>query len=106
MRENNRIGITEKATISQIREMPSSHHVSGRPRCLSGKESICTAGDQETRVQSLSLKIPSRRAWQSTPVFVPAGSQGQRSLAGYSPQDQKESDTNEAAEHAHHVSSQ
>ena len=30
-------------------------------------------------------KIPWRRAWQSTPVFLPGESHGQRSLAGYSP---------------------
>ena len=30
-------------------------------------------------------KIPWRRKWQSTPVFLPGESHGQRSLAGYSP---------------------
>ena len=30
-------------------------------------------------------KIPWRRAWQPTPVFLPRESNGQRSLAGYSP---------------------
>ena len=30
-------------------------------------------------------KIPSRRAGQPTPIFLPGESQGQRSLAGYSP---------------------
>ena len=38
-------------------------------------------------------KIPWRRAWQPTPVFLPRESQGQRSLAGYSPWGSKESDT-------------
>ena len=28
---------------------------------------------------------PGERAWQPTPVFLPRESQGQRSLAGYSP---------------------
>ena len=37
-------------------------------------------------------KIPWRRAWQLTPVFLPGESHGQRSLAGYSPWDHKESD--------------
>jgi len=37
-------------------------------------------------------KIPWRRAWQPTPVFLPGESHGQRSLVGYS----KESDTTEA----------
>jgi len=30
-------------------------------------------------------KIPWRRAWQPTPVFLPGESHGQRSLAGCSP---------------------
>ena len=38
-------------------------------------------------------KIPWRRAWQATPVFLPRESYGQRSLASYSPWDRKESDT-------------
>ena len=53
---------------------------------------------QETQVQSLGRKIPRRRAWRPTPVLLPGKSKGQRSLAGYSPQDCKESDT---TEHTH-----
>ena len=44
-------------------------------------------------------KIPWRRAWQPTPVFLPGESHGQRSLEGYSPQGHKESDTTEATKH-------
>ena len=40
-------------------------------------------------------KIPWRRVWQSTPVFLPGKSHGQRTLAGYSPWGRKESDTTE-----------
>ena len=40
-------------------------------------------------------KIPWRRAWQPTPVFLPGESHGLRSLVGYSPWGHKESDTNE-----------
>ena len=40
-------------------------------------------------------KIPWRRKWQPTPVFLPGESHGQRSLAGYSPWGCKESDTTE-----------
>ena len=36
-----------------------------------------------------------RRAWQPTPVFLPAKPRGQRSLAGYSPWGRKELDTTE-----------
>ena len=46
-------------------------------------------------------KIPWRRAWQPTPVSLPGESHGQRSQAGYSPWGCKESDTTEAAKHAH-----
>ena len=40
--------------------------------------------------------IPRRRKWQSTPVFLPRNSQGQRSLVGYGPWVLKESDKTEA----------
>jgi len=41
-------------------------------------------------------KIPWRRAWQPTPVFLPGKPHGQRSLAGYSPWGCTDSDTTEA----------
>ena len=41
-------------------------------------------------------KIPWRRAWQSTPVFLPGESHGQKNLADYSPKGRKESDMTEA----------
>ena len=57
------------------------------------KESACNAGDLGL---ILGLrKIPCRRAWQSTPIFLPGGSHGQRSLVGYSPWGHKVSDTTE-----------
>jgi len=37
-------------------------------------------------------KIPWRRKWQPTPVFLPGESHGQRNLVGYSSWDCKESD--------------
>ena len=40
-------------------------------------------------------KIPWRREWQPTPVFLPRKSYGQRSLVGYSPQGHKVSDMTE-----------
>ena len=66
---------------------------------LSGKESAC----QFRRCQRCGIdpcvgKIPWRRKWQPTPVFLPGESHGQRSLAGYSPWHHKESDT---TEHTH-----
>ena len=44
-------------------------------------------------------KIPWRRVWQPTPVFLPGESHGRRGLEGYSPQGYKASDTAEATEH-------
>ena len=38
---------------------------------------------------------PLQYSWQSTPVFLPEKSHGQRSLAGYSPRGHKESDATE-----------
>ena len=40
-------------------------------------------------------KIPWRRKWQPTPVFLPGKSHGPRSLVGYCPWGHKESDTTE-----------
>ena len=40
---------------------------------------------QESKVQSCVRKIPWRREWQPTPVFLLGKFHGQRSLAGYSP---------------------
>ena len=45
-------------------------------------------------------KIPWRRAWQPTPLFLPGESHGQRSLAGYGPQTPKEWDMTEVTEYA------
>ena len=47
---------------------------------------------QETWVQFPVGKIPWRRKWQPIPVFLPGESHGQRSQAGCSPWDHKESD--------------
>ena len=45
-------------------------------------------------------KIPGRKKWQSTPLFLPRRSHGQRCLAGYSPKGHKESDmTDDEAQH-------
>ena len=68
-----------------------------------GKESTHNAGDHTGRhgFDPWVGKIPKRRAWQPTPVFLPVESHGQRSMAGYSPRGRKESDMTEATEHAH-----
>ena len=47
---------------------------------------------QETLVNHCVRKIPWRREWLPTLVFLPEEFHGQRSLEGYSPWSQKESD--------------
>ena len=60
------------------------------------KNSPDDAGDLRLRLDPWVWKIPWRRAWQPTPVFMPEVSHEQRSLVGYSPQSLKELDTTEA----------
>ena len=50
---------------------------------------------QETWIQSLVGKIPWKREWQPTALFLPGESHGQRTLVGYSPWHHKELDTAE-----------
>ena len=68
----------------------------GFPGGTSGKEPTC----QCRRCNRLGFdpwvgKIPWRSAWQTTPVFMPGESHGQRSLVGSSPWGPKESDMTE-----------
>ena len=56
------------------------------------KASASNAGDQGSIP---GRKIPWRRKWQSTPVFLLGESHGRRSPVGYSPQGHKELDTTE-----------
>ena len=54
-------------------------------------------------------KIPWRRTWQPTPVFLLGESHGQRILVGYSPWGFTESDTTEQLSmhvHTHHMMQQ
>ena len=68
------------------------------PRWNSGKASACQCRRHKRReLDPWVGKIPWRRKWQSTPVFLPGEYHGQRSLVGYSPWGRKESDTTEWA---------
>ena len=59
-----------------------------------GKERACQCRRSKgCRLEPWVRKIPWRRKWQPTPVFLPGKSHGQRSLAGYSLWGHKESDT-------------
>ena len=71
----------------------------GFPDGTSGKELTCQGRrHKRCRFNPWVAKMPWKRAWQPTPVFLPGEPHGQRSLAGYSPQGRKESDTTEVTE--------
>ena len=66
------------------------------PGGASGKEPACQCRRcKRCRFDPWVGKIPRRRAWQPTPVFLPEESQGERSLAGHSTYGCKESDMTE-----------
>ena len=67
----------------------TQHSVEGSSRCLSrqlsGKEPACQCRRHKSHGFDPWLgKIPWRRKWQLTPVFLPGESHGQWSLVGYS----------------------
>ena len=63
------------------------------PRWLSGKESACQC--RRCGFSPWVRKIPWRRKWQPTSLFLTGKFHGQRSLAGYNPCGHKELDTTE-----------
>ena len=72
------------------------------PGVSDGKESNCKKKKKRIQLQYRRPrfkpwvgKIPWRRAWQPSPVFLPGEFHGQRSLAGYCPWGHKESDMTE-----------
>ena len=66
----------------------------GLPGATSGKEPACQGRRHKRhRFNLLIGKIPWRRAWQLTPVFLPGESHGQKMLVDYSPWGRKKSDT-------------
>ena len=70
--------------------------VKGFPGGTGGKEPACQCRRHKTcRFDPWIGKIPWRRKWQPTPIFLPGESHGQRSLVGYSPWGHKELDTTE-----------
>ena len=69
----------------------------GFPGGSDGKESVRNEGDPGSIPEA--GKIPWRKKWQSTPVFLPGEFLGQWSLAGYSPWGHKESDPTEQLTH-------
>ena len=72
------------------------YDIQGFPGGTSVKESACQCRRHKRfRFNSWVRKIPWRRAWQCTSVFLPGESHGQRSLVGYTSQGHKELDMTE-----------
>ena len=74
--------------------------VDSLPQCFPGgargKEPTCQCRRRKRHgFNPWVRKIPWRRKWQPTPIYLPGKSHGQRSLVGYSPWGSKESDTTE-----------
>ena len=67
----------------------------GSPDFPGSSDSKASATMWENRFDPWVGKIPWRRKWQPTPVFLPGKSHGWRILVGYSPWGRKESDTTE-----------
>ena len=79
-------------------EFLGSRLLMGFPGGSVGKESAMQG--RRRRFNPWVGKIIWRRAWQSTPIFLPGESHGQKSLAGYSPWGCKELEMTEVTEHA------
>ena len=58
-----------------------------------------TGIQENSRFDSWVRKMPWRRKWQHTPVFLPREVYGQKSAVGYSPQNHKELDTTKPHTH-------
>ena len=72
-------------------KLAESRFAEGFPDGTSGKEHTCQCRrHKRCRFDPCVGKIPWRRAWQLTPVFLPGESHGQRSLVGYGPSGHKE----------------
>ena len=85
--------LNDTVLLPSLFQQPLAHKFDFPNVWFSGKESACQfrrCGIQEfdPRVS----KIPWRRKWQPTSVFLPGKSHRQRSLAGYSPWGHKELD--------------
>ena len=84
----NCLSLTDTVSVS-VREK-------GFPGVTSGKKSACQCRKcKRCRFNPQDGKMPWKRKWQPTPVFLPGESHGQRSLAGYSPWGRKKSDRTE-----------
>ena len=91
-----RIRITKDIRVYQDIKETVGFYLGFPPGGTSGKELTCQCRKHKRlRFDPWIGKIPWRKAWQPTPVFLPGESHGQRNLVGYSTKGCKESDTTE-----------
>ena len=75
-----------RTTEAKFKAFIMIHKTLGFPGGVSGKEPTCQCRrHKRCGFDPWVRKIPWRRAWQSTPAFLPGKSHAQRSLVGYSP---------------------
>ena len=74
---------------------PTNHSLRASQVMLVVKNLPANAGDVRDGFHPQVRKIPCRRAWQPSPVFLSGESHGQRSLMGYNPWGLKELDSTE-----------
>ena len=80
--------------------IPLTHRTLGFPGGSDGKESACNAGYLGlTRVE----KIPWRKAWQPTPVFLPGESPGREKPGCLQSMGSQRVGHDRATKHAHHT---
>ena len=66
-----------------LSNIPIHYYIYELPQGLSSEDSACQC--RRLRFHPWVRKIPWRRQWQLTPVFLPGESHGERSLVGHSP---------------------
>ena len=77
-------------------ELDLRQEIESFPGGASGKESACQCRRHKTcGFDPWVRKIPWKKAWQPTPVFMPGESHGQWSLVGWSPKGHKGLDMTE-----------
>ena len=100
MEEPGRLQSTGSQSRTQLSDFTFHFHIgvcvhTGFPGGTSGKESTCQY--RRLRFNLWVGKIPWRRKWLPTPLFLPGKFQGLRRLVSYSPWSRKESDMTKVA---------
>ena len=94
------IELLETMGILYFTSIKSEYFCVGFPGGDSGKEFACQCRRHRRHGFNPWVRnIPWRKAWQSSPGFLPGESQGQRSLVGYNPRGCRESDMIEVIYH-------